>query len=96
MGTRQQPGGGVLCWVQDTGKGIPADDLKKIFQEFYQVEPHTTRKHGGMGIGLSICRGLIEAHGGKVWAESPGPGKGTTFKVQLPFISTTDLQTTGR
>jgi signal transduction histidine kinase len=95
MGTRQQPGGGVLCWVQDTGMGIPGSELEKIFQEFYQVEPHTTRKHGGMGIGLSICRGLIKAHGGKVWAESPGPGKGTTFKVLLPLTSTPALQATG-
>jgi signal transduction histidine kinase len=75
---------GVLAWVEDNGIGIPAGELKKIFQEFYQVEPHTTRKTGGMGIGLTIAKGLIEAHGGKIRAESPGPGKGATFKVALP------------
>jgi signal transduction histidine kinase len=92
MGTRAQPAGEVLAWVQDAGQGIPEDELENIFQEFYQVEQHTTRRHGGMGIGLSIAKGLIEAHGGKVWAESPGPGRGTTIKVMLPFLSTTDLK----
>jgi signal transduction histidine kinase len=96
LGAKAHTGGEVLIWVQDTGKGIPESELKKIFQEFYQVEPHTTRAHGGMGIGLSIARGLIEAHGGKIWAESPGPGKGATFKVLLPFLSTMALQTMKR
>ena len=92
LGTTLRAGGDVLTWVQDTGKGIPAGEMNKIFQGFYQIEPHTTRKHGGMGIGLSIAKGLVEAHGGKIWAESPGPGKGSTFKVLLPFLSTTALQ----
>lgn len=96
IGAKAQPGGEVLAWVQDTGKGIPEGELKKIFQEFHQIEPHTTRKHGGMGIGLSIAKGLIEAHGGRIWAESPGPGRGSTIKVLLPFISTTALQSMRR
>jgi len=96
IGAKNQLNQGALAWVQDTGKGIPENELKKIFREFYQVEPHTTRKHGGMGIGLSIAKGLIEAHGGRIWAESPGPGKGTTIKLVLPFLSTTDLQTMKR
>jgi signal transduction histidine kinase len=96
LGTAQQPGGGVLAWIQDTGKGIPASELKKIFQGFYQIEPHTTRKHGGMGIGLSIAKGLVDAHGGKIWAESAGPDKGATFKVLLPFLSTNALETIKR
>jgi signal transduction histidine kinase len=86
-----QPGGDMLVTLQDTGIGIPETDLKKIFNEFYQVEPHTTRKYGGMGIGLPIAKGLVEAHGGKIWAESPGPGKGSMFKVLLPRISTSAL-----
>ncbi len=78
--------------MQDNGIGIPKNELKKIFTEFYQIEPHTTRTHGGMGIGLSIAKGLVDAHGGKIWAESPGPGKGATFKVLLPSIETSILQ----
>jgi signal transduction histidine kinase len=95
IGAKSQPGE-VLTWVKDSGKGVPEGELKKIFLEFFQIEPHTTRKHGGMGIGLSIAKGLIEAHGGRIWAESPGVGKGTTIKVLLPFISTTVLQTMKR
>jgi len=96
IGVKSHPGGEVLTWVQDTGKGIVEGDLKKIFLEFYQIEPHTTRKHGGMGIGLSIAKGLIEAHGGKIWAESNGPGKGTTFKVLLRSLTTTALKSMER
>jgi signal transduction histidine kinase len=77
----------ILCWVQDNGIGLAGEDLKKIFQEFYQVEGHTVRKQGGMGIGLTIAKGLIEAHDGKIWAESAGPGKGATFKVSLPVVA---------
>ena len=88
LGAATRPGGEVLLWVKDTGMGIPAEEMKRIFQGFYQIEPHTTRKHGGMGIGLSIAKGLVDAHGGKIWAESPGPGKGSTFKVLLPCVST--------
>jgi signal transduction histidine kinase len=96
IGASAQLKGETLVWVQDTGKGIQENELKKIFREFYQIEPHTTRKHGGMGIGLSIAKGLIEAHGGKIWAESPGPGKGTTIKILLPFLSTSDLKSIKR
>jgi signal transduction histidine kinase len=91
LGSMLQPGGEVLAWVQDNGVGIPRADLKRIFTEFYQVEPHTTRHHDGMGIGLSIAKGLIEAHGGRIWAESAGAGKGATFKVLLPYLTTAAL-----
>jgi signal transduction histidine kinase len=74
----------VMSWVQDQGIGIPADKLQKIFEEFYQIEPPNTRHYGGLGIGLTIAKGLIEAQGGKIWAESEGAGKGSTFKVLLP------------
>ncbi|KAF0109169.1 MAG: PAS domain-containing protein [Anaerolineaceae bacterium] len=91
MGASLQAGGAVLSWVQDTGVGIERGELQKIFREFYQVEPHTTRRHAGLGVGLSITQGLIEAHAGKIWAESDGPGKGATFKVLLPVIATSNL-----
>lgn len=77
-------GDSVLAWVQDQGIGIPADKLEKIFEEFYQIEPPNTRHYGGLGIGLPIARGIIEAQDGKIWAESEGLGKGATFKLTLP------------
>jgi signal transduction histidine kinase len=73
----------VQIWVQDQGIGIPVDKLQKIFEEFYQIEPPNTRHYGGLGIGLTIAKGLIEAQGGKIWAESEGEGRGSTFKVLL-------------
>jgi len=75
----------VLAWVQDHGIGIPVDKLQKIFEEFYQIEPPNTRRYGGLGIGLTIAKGLIEAQGGRIWAESEGAGTGSTFKVLLPI-----------
>lgn len=75
----------VLAWVNDKGKGIPVDKLEKIFEEFYQIEPPNTRSYGGLGIGLSIAKGLIEAQAGKIWAESEGLGKGATIKVVFPI-----------
>jgi signal transduction histidine kinase len=73
-------------WVQisDTGIGIPPGELKKIFQEFYQVEDHMTRRFGGMGLGLAIAKGLVDIHNGRIWAESEGVGMGATFFVVLP------------
>jgi signal transduction histidine kinase len=79
-------GNQVLSWVQDHGIGIPADKLQKIFEEFYQIEPPNTRHYGGLGIGLTIAKGLIEAQDGKIWAESEGADKGSTFKVLLPMV----------
>jgi len=80
----KKDGNQVLSWVQDQGIGIPADKLQKIFEEFYQIEPPNTRRYGGLGIGLTIAKGLIEAQGGKIWAESQGKDTGSTFKVLLP------------
>lgn len=73
-------------WVQvaDTGIGIPKSELKKIFQEFYQVEDHMTRRFGGMGLGLAIAKGIVDMHNGRIWAESEGEGMGATFYVVLP------------
>lgn len=74
----------VMVWVQDRGEGIPVDKLQKVFEGFYQIEPPNTRQHGGLGIGLTIAKGIIEAQGGSIWAESEGKGRGSTFKVLLP------------
>jgi signal transduction histidine kinase len=73
----------VMVWIQDHGIGIPTDKLQKIFEDFYQIEPPNTRHYGGLGIGLTIAKGLIEAQNGTIWAESAGEGQGSTFKVLL-------------
>jgi K+-sensing histidine kinase KdpD len=75
---------GIMAWVQDRGAGIAPDKLQKVFEEFYQSESPNTRHYGGLGIGLTIAKGLIEAQGGKIWAESGGLDKGSVFKVLLP------------
>jgi signal transduction histidine kinase len=76
----------VLVWVHDHGIGIPTDKLQKVFEEFYQIEPPHTRHYGGLGIGLTIAKGLIESQGGRIWAESAGEGKGSTFSVTLRTV----------
>jgi signal transduction histidine kinase len=78
--------GYVKVSVNDDGIGIPADDLPHIFERFYQVESHLTRKHGGMGLGLSVSRVMVEMHGGRIWAESV-EGKGSNFIFLLPVKS---------
>ncbi len=75
----------VWIRIADSGTGIPPDLIDKIFDEFFQVEDHMTRRHNGMGIGLSIARGMVEAHKGRVWAESSGKGQGSLFTVALPI-----------
>ena len=70
--------------VTDTGEGIQPNLLPYIFEPFRQGEQTASRMHGGLGLGLSIVRHLVEAHGGKITASSPGRGKGATFKVVLP------------
>jgi signal transduction histidine kinase len=74
----------IMAWVQDHGVGIAPDQLKRVFDEFYQAESPNTRQHSGLGIGLAIAKGLMEAQGGKIWAESNGEGQGAIFKVLLP------------
>jgi len=85
VSTEQRPHE-VIIKIADNGMGIPQEQLEKIFEEFYQVADHMTRRHNGMGIGLSIARGMVEAHNGRLWAESEGLGKGSTFCVALPLV----------
>ena len=82
----EQIPGYVKFSVIDSGIGIPADELDKIFQRFYQVEKHLTRKHGGMGLGLAIAKEMVELHGGKISVESV-EGKGSKFVFILPINS---------
>jgi PAS domain S-box-containing protein len=73
--------------VRDSGQGISADFLPHVFDRFRQADSSTTRRHGGLGLGLAIVRHLTELHGGTVTAESEGEGKGATFRVRLPSIA---------
>ncbi len=69
--------------VSDSGSGIPPEHLPHVFERFYRVDPSRSRSTGGSGIGLAIARQLMEAHGGRIWAESE-PGKGSVFHFTLP------------
>jgi signal transduction histidine kinase len=70
--------------VADTGIGIPARDLPRVFERFFQVETHLTRRYGGMGLGLAVAKSMIELHGGRIWVESE-EGKGSMFTFLLPL-----------
>jgi histidine kinase len=71
--------------VRDTGDGIPAEHLARIFDRFYRVDKSRSRVRGGSGIGLTIAKHLVEAHGGKIWAESAGKNQGSAFIFTLPL-----------
>jgi signal transduction histidine kinase len=73
--------------VRDTGPGIPAEHLPNVFEHFYRADRARSRSAGGSGIGLAVVKQLVEAHGGRVWAESP-PGRGATFGLELPATPT--------
>ncbi|MGC9346987.1 MAG: GAF domain-containing protein [Anaerolineae bacterium] len=79
-----QRDGRIWLKIKDEGIGIPRAELKRIFDRFYQVDGTTTRRHGGMGLGLSLVREVVTRHKGEVWAESGGEGKGTTVTIALP------------
>ena len=77
-------GGDCRIEVEDTGIGIPAEDLARVFERFYRVDKGRSRESGGTGLGLSIVKHVAEAHGGAVEVESR-PGQGTLFTLQLPL-----------
>ncbi len=72
--------------VADTGEGIAPEHLPHIFERFHQADSSTTRRHGGLGLGLAISKSLVEMHGGSIRAKSPGLGSGTTFIISLPVV----------
>jgi signal transduction histidine kinase len=77
---------GVWVDVRDTGIGIAAEHVPRIFERFYRADPARSREQGGTGLGLAIVRHLVDAHGGRVEAAS-ALGRGTTISVLLPFAS---------
>ncbi len=81
----RQQGREVQIAVIDTGVGIPAEHLPHLFTRFYRVDKSRSRPGGGSGIGLTIAKHLVEAHGGRIWAASDGAGKGSTFTFTLPM-----------
>ena len=88
----QRVNSSVRIVVSDTGQGMAADVLPFVFERFRQGDNGSTRVHGGLGIGLALVRHLVDLHGGRVKAESPGPGLGATFTVELPVAMVTAYQ----
>jgi NO-binding membrane sensor protein with MHYT domain/CheY-like chemotaxis protein/two-component sensor histidine kinase len=82
--------GQAVIRVQDTGAGIAADFLPHVFERFRQADASTTRRHGGLGLGLAIVQQLVHLHAGEVIASSDGPGRGATFTVRLPLATSLD------
>jgi signal transduction histidine kinase len=78
-------GNKILCYVKDNGIGIPQEKLSDLFNRFYQVDSSLRRRHGGTGLGWSICKGIVNGLGGKIWVESEA-GKGSTFYFEIPKI----------
>lgn len=77
--------------VKDQGVGLTYDDQIRVFEPFYQVEGTLSRKHGGTGLGLTICRGIVEAQKGKIWVESK-PGHGSTFYFTIPLTPVREIE----
>jgi signal transduction histidine kinase len=74
---------GIIVRVQDTGVGIAPDEIASLFQKYQQSASGKTSEHKGTGLGLVICKMIVEAHGGKIWVESE-QGRGTKFTITLP------------
>jgi signal transduction histidine kinase len=78
--------GAIHLQVSDQGLGLPPDALQRIFERFYRIEDERRQDIPGSGLGLYITKHLVELQGGRIWAESPGPGRGSTFHVLLPSV----------
>ena len=74
----------ILFSISDEGIGIPSEEWERIFERFHRVENDVTRRMRGAGLGLAVCQGIVEAHGGRIWVESQS-GAGSTFCFTLPI-----------
>ncbi len=81
--------------ISDTGHGISPEFLPYVFERFRQADPSSSRRHGGLGVGLALVHDLIELHGGSVRAQSDGEGKGATFTIDLPTLSSREVNDRG-
>lgn len=91
--TLEKVGGRARISVSDTGQGIPAEFLPRVFERYKQANNSTTNRKGGLGLGLAIVKHLVELHGGNIAASSEGEGKGSTFSVTVPLATSADAQT---
>jgi signal transduction histidine kinase len=89
VGVRETPDGRVRIEIEDSGIGIPSNELRKIFQRFYRTGREVQRQVSGLGLGLFIARGLLRRQGGRIIAESPGAGHGSRFVVTLRTVPAT-------
>ena len=92
--TAERQSNEVVVRIRDTGMGIPPDVLPRVFDMFHQAEPILERSAGGLGIGLTLARRLIEMHEGRIEIKSPGPGKGTEVEIRLPTTEAAGTITT--
>jgi K+-sensing histidine kinase KdpD len=74
----------AIVSVRDTGRGMRKEDLARLFQPFTRVSERADEVGKGHGLGLYICKGIVDLHAGQIWAESPGPSMGSTFTFSLP------------
>jgi signal transduction histidine kinase len=88
----ERAGTNALISVSDSGQGISADFLPRVFERYKQANNSTTNRKGGLGLGLAIVKHLVELHGGTISAESDGEGKGSTFSVTIPLATSTEFQ----
>ena len=79
--------------MADEGRGIPAESFPHLFRKFSRVQ--SEEQGGDTGLGLAICKGIVEAHGGRIWAESDGPGLGARFTFTLPTVEEAGISTAG-
>ncbi len=80
----------MIFTVKDNGRGIPKDKVGNLFKKFYQIDTSATRKHSGTGLGLVICKGIVEAHGGKIWVDK-NHKNGFSIKFTLPIYNSHNI-----